>query len=144
MIVEHPHVELSSEGSPIVRGSKIPVRRLWGWFQKGIAIETLIKRYPTLGAARVLDALAFCFGNQELIEADIAQERAALAHAPCGWRGCTICRQMSLPWSGRAQQNAAQRAAGAVGACGAPSAGAGTAASAPAEGPRRRRPRGEH
>jgi uncharacterized protein (DUF433 family) len=73
-------VEVSTElgGSPIVRGSRVPVRRLWAWHRKGTTIETLLKRYPSLGPARVLDALAFAYDNTELIEADLARERALL------------------------------------------------------------------
>ena len=46
--VPHPHVvcELSvMQGSPLVAGTKVPVRRLWSWHRKGVAVETLLKRY---------------------------------------------------------------------------------------------------
>ena len=35
-----------------------------------------MKRYPNLGPARILDALAFAYDNQDLIDADIAREQA--------------------------------------------------------------------
>lgn len=54
----------------------MPVRRLWAWYTRGVSVETLVKRYPSLGPARVLDALAFCFDNQDLIDADLTRERA--------------------------------------------------------------------
>lgn len=79
--VSHPHVEVRSDllaGSPCVRGTKIPVRRLWAWHRRGITVETLLKRYPQLGPARVLDALAFAYDNTELVEADLARERALM------------------------------------------------------------------
>jgi uncharacterized protein (DUF433 family) len=79
--VAHPHVEVRDDlmaGSPHVRGSRIPVRRLWSWHRKGVSVETLLKRYPSLGPARVLDALAFAHDNTELIEADLAREEALL------------------------------------------------------------------
>ncbi len=79
--VSHPHVEARPDllgGSPIVVGTKIPVRRLWSWHRKGVSVETLLKRYPTLGPSRVLSALAFAYDNQDLMEADLAREEALL------------------------------------------------------------------
>ncbi len=79
--VFHPHVEVSADllgGSPVVKGSKVPVRRLWAWHRRGVTVETLLKRYPQLGPARILDALAFAYDNTELVEADLTRERALL------------------------------------------------------------------
>ena len=56
--------------------SSVSVRRLWAWHRGGAAVETLVKRYPNLGPARILDALAFAYDNQDLIDADIAREQA--------------------------------------------------------------------
>jgi uncharacterized protein (DUF433 family) len=82
VLVEHPHVIIDPTilgGSPHVRGTRVPVRRLWVWHHKGgISVETLMKRYPNLGPARVLDALAFAFDNQDLMEADLARESLAV------------------------------------------------------------------
>ena len=77
--VAHPHVDPDFAGSPIVRGSRVPVRRIWAWHRGGASVETLVKRYPNLGPARILDALAFAYDNQDLIEADIGREQAHLA-----------------------------------------------------------------
>jgi hypothetical protein len=41
-------------------------------------VETLLKRYPQLGPARVLDALAFAYDNTALVEADLTRERALM------------------------------------------------------------------
>ena len=70
------------DGSPFVRGTRVPVRRLWSWHRRGTTIETLLKRYPQLGPARVLDALAFAYDNQALMEADLERERQALGEEP--------------------------------------------------------------
>ena len=56
----------------------MPVRRLWLWYRGGASVETLVKRYPQLGPARVLDALAFAYDNQELMQADLAREQSLL------------------------------------------------------------------
>jgi uncharacterized protein (DUF433 family) len=77
--VEHPHVEVRDDvmgGSPCVRGSRVPVRRLW--YRRGVSVETLLKRYPSLGPARVLDALAFAYDNADLVEADLSREQALM------------------------------------------------------------------
>ncbi len=80
--IPHPHVTINLDGSPEIQGTRIPVRRLWSWFSRGVSAETLIKRYPTLGQAKVLDALAFCFDNHELIDADLAREAALFGTRP--------------------------------------------------------------
>lgn len=79
--IHHPHVEVRADllsGSPVVRGTRVPVRRLWAWHRKGVTVETLVKRYPTLGPSRVLGALSFAYDNQELMAADLAREARML------------------------------------------------------------------
>lgn len=71
--VEHPHVELSPSGA-IVKGSRVPVRRLWSWHRRGVTCDTLWKRYPGLAPGAVLDALSFAYDNQELIEEELERE----------------------------------------------------------------------
>lgn len=79
--VRYPVVEVSDDllsGSPIVSGSRVPVRRLWAWHRKGVSVESLVRRYPSLGWEKVLGALAFAYANEALIEADLDRERALL------------------------------------------------------------------
>jgi len=68
-------------GIPYVAGSRVPVRRLWAFYRDGASIERILKRYPQLGPAKVLDALAFALDNPEVLEADIAREQEILARA---------------------------------------------------------------
>jgi uncharacterized protein (DUF433 family) len=80
--IPHPHVVIDEtilEGSPVVEGTRIPVRRLFGWHRQGTTVETLLRRYPQLGPARIFDALAFAYDNLELMTADLLREREALA-----------------------------------------------------------------
>ena len=84
VVVAHPHVEVRADllgGSPCVRGSRVPVRRLWAWHQRGVSVETLIRRYPTLGPSVILDALSFAYDNAALLAADITREDAVLRAA---------------------------------------------------------------
>lgn len=80
--VPHPHVIVDpnvAEGSPVIDGTRVPVRRLFSWHRQGTAVETLLRRYPQLGPARIFDALAFAYDNLDLITADLVREREALA-----------------------------------------------------------------
>jgi uncharacterized protein (DUF433 family) len=84
VLVPHPHVRVDQSvlgGSPYVVGSRVPVRRLFGFFESGASVERILKRYPQLGAAKVLDALAFALDNPEVMEADIRREQEILARA---------------------------------------------------------------
>lgn len=83
--IPHPHVVLDeaiADGSPVVEGTRVPVRRLFGWHRQGTTVETLLRRYPQLGPARILDALAFAYDNLDLMTADLLREREALAREP--------------------------------------------------------------
>jgi uncharacterized protein (DUF433 family) len=80
--VAHPHVRCEPSkfgGSPYIVGTGVLVRRLWAWHRGGTSLETLIRRYPQLGPAKILDALAFAWDNQDLIEEDLAREQRMLA-----------------------------------------------------------------
>ena len=84
VLIPHPHVRVDQNvlgGSPYVAGSRVPVRRLWAFFRDGASIERILKRYPQLGPAKVLDALAFALDNPEVLEADVAREQEILARA---------------------------------------------------------------
>ena len=99
--VPHPHVRSDSQvlaGSPHVIGSRVPVRRLWAWHRGGASVETLLKRYPNLGPARVLDALAFAYDNAELIEADLAREQALFEQQGGPTVGARPLAQLPLPF----------------------------------------------
>lgn len=84
-------------GSPCIVGTRVPVRRLWSFYRNGATVDTLIKRYPQLGAAKVFDALAFAWDNPEVIEADLAREANLLQKgAPAG--SPRSSKQMELPF----------------------------------------------
>jgi uncharacterized protein (DUF433 family) len=76
--IAHPHVVVGEDGSPMVAGTRVPVRRLFAWHKQGTTVETLLKRYPQLGPARVLDALSFAYDNLDLMMFDLDRERVLL------------------------------------------------------------------
>src|SRR5271165_4888936 len=99
--VPHPHVRVDPAvlaGSPHVNGSRVPVRRLWAWHRGGASVETLVKRYPNLGPARILDALAFAYDNQDLIEADLEREQTLFAQQGGPSVGARPLSQLPLPF----------------------------------------------
>src|SRR5215470_8964429 len=103
--VPHPHVRVDVSvlgGSPHVVGSRVPVRRLWAWHRGGAAVETLVRRYPNLGPARILDALSFAYDNQELLEADIAREQALFEKSGGPSTGARPLAQLTLPFEATA------------------------------------------
>jgi uncharacterized protein (DUF433 family) len=104
VLVPHPHVRVDPKvlgGSPHVIGSRVPVRRLWAFYRSGTPIETLVRRFPQLGPAKIFDALAFAFDNEEVVEADLERERALLEKTSTPRREkAASSAQMALPFSG--------------------------------------------
>jgi uncharacterized protein (DUF433 family) len=101
VLVPHPHVRCDTHvlaGSPHVVGSRVPVRRLWVWFCGGASVTTLFRRYPSLGPARVLDALSFAYDNLDLIEADIAREQRMFVAKGGPTVGARPLAQLTLPF----------------------------------------------
>lgn len=103
VLVPHPHVRVDANvlgGSPYVVGSRVPVRRLWAFYRKGITIDTLLRRFPRLGAAKIFDALAFAYDNEEVIVADIRREEQMLDRLDAKKDGPqNPAQQMRLPFS---------------------------------------------
>jgi uncharacterized protein (DUF433 family) len=103
VLIPHPHVRVDPNvlgGSPYVVGTRVPVRRLWGFYRNGATVDTLIKRYPQLGAAKVFDALAFAWDNPEVMEADMVKEARLLQKEPARAAG-KQAKQMELPFQTR-------------------------------------------
>lgn len=81
-VIPHPHVRIDPNvlgGSPYVVGSRVPVRRIYSFHVSGVSVEGIFRRYPQLGPAKVLDALAFAYDNRAVIDADIEREKALVA-----------------------------------------------------------------
>jgi len=67
-------------GRPKITGTGLTVRRIVGWYKKGMSPEEIALEYPHLSLAQVHAALAYYHANREEIESDIAQEEQAEAH----------------------------------------------------------------
>lgn len=103
ILVPHPHVRVDQSvlgGSPYVVGSRVPVRRLWAFYRKGVSLDTLLRRFPRLGPAKILDALAFAYDNEEVVLADIQREEKLLDQArEAPVEKSAPARQMKLPFA---------------------------------------------
>jgi uncharacterized protein (DUF433 family) len=87
VLIPHPHVRADANimnGSPYVAGSRVPVRRIYSFYLGGTSFERILKRYPQLGAAKVLDALAFALDNEDVVKADIEREQVNINRATRG------------------------------------------------------------
>jgi uncharacterized protein (DUF433 family) len=79
MIVATPGV---LGGKPRVRGHRIAVHRIAGWWQLGLSIEEILERHPSLSPAELHAALAYYHLHRSEIEAWLEEERAVLAASP--------------------------------------------------------------
>lgn len=75
------------------------MRRLYAFYQSGISVERLMRRYPQLGAAKILDALAFALDNPEVIEADLTREDELLKKQGLKPRSRKPAGQVELPFT---------------------------------------------
>lgn len=72
-MIAYPHVAIV-DGVAMV--DTVPVHRIFSWHRSGTKVSTLVERYPALGIARILAALAFAYDNQAIIIAASAREAA--------------------------------------------------------------------
>ena len=114
VLVPHPHVRVDQKvlgGSPHVADSRVPVRRLFGFYQAGASVEKLLKRYPQLSPAKVFDALAFALDNPEVMDADVAQEQDLLAQRDQrSKQQRSSAQQVELPFAQAAPPSARKKA----------------------------------
>lgn len=73
-VVEHPHITIEGDEA-YIEGTRIVAHRLYSWHRQGTTVETMLRRYPQIGPARILSALAFCYDNREFAERAILKER---------------------------------------------------------------------
>lgn len=64
-------------GRPRIRGHRIAVHRIAGWWQLGLSIEEIAEKHPSLGPAEIHAALAFYHLHRAQIDGYLAEERAS-------------------------------------------------------------------
>jgi uncharacterized protein (DUF433 family) len=79
---DHPHIVQTPGvcgGQPTVRGTRIPVKALVGYYRMGYTLTEILEGFPGLTAAQLHDALSYYYDHQAEVDADMdAQELSAL------------------------------------------------------------------
>ena len=79
---EHPHIvriEGVCGGRPMIAGTRISVRTIVERTRLGDSPERIVEHYPPLTLAQVYDALSYYHEHKAELEAEIANNREALA-----------------------------------------------------------------
>lgn len=73
--VKHPYItseEGICGGSPIVKGTRIPVWAITGYYKRlNYPIEEILKQIPELSPAQIYDAFSFYYDHQNEIEEEL-------------------------------------------------------------------------
>ena len=75
MIVQTPGIV---GGKPRLRGHRVPVHRVAGWWKLGLTVEEVGERLTSLTPAEIHAALAYYHLHRQEIENYLEQDRAAL------------------------------------------------------------------
>ena len=75
-----------SAGRPIIRGTRILVQTIVGYYKLGLTVDEILDGLPHLTAAQVFDALSYYHDHQAEIEADIAASEPETLLARYGLR----------------------------------------------------------
>jgi len=87
--ISHPHIACTPGvcgGRPVVRGTRIPVQTIVGYYKLGMAVDEILAELPHLTAAQVFDALSYYHDHQAEIEADIVASEPETLLARYGLR----------------------------------------------------------
>ena len=74
--VKHPHITTDKKicsGSPIIKGTRTPVRSIIGYSNMGLTPEEILATLPYLKLSEIYDALSFYYDNKELIDKEIEE-----------------------------------------------------------------------
>ena len=86
----YPHLSSDpriSGGAPIIKGTRVTVRAIAGYYQLGMNVDEILQSLPHLTQSQVHAALAYYFDHQEQIDrelkrnADVGYWRKQMKHA---------------------------------------------------------------
>jgi uncharacterized protein (DUF433 family) len=75
---QHPHIVRTDEilqGTPIITGTRTPVRAIAELWKFGLAPEEIVVRLPHVTLGQVFDALSYYQEHRDAIDADIQRNR---------------------------------------------------------------------
>src|ERR1017187_7755815 len=70
----YPHIVTDSriaDGVPIIKGTRIAVRAIAGYYQLGMNVDEILQSLPHLTQSQVHAALAFYFDHQREVDRDL-------------------------------------------------------------------------
>lgn len=76
--IEHLHIATDKAilgGTPIIKGTRISVANVAGYYLMGLSPEEIQRELPHLSFAQVFDALAFYFNHREAIDRELEKDR---------------------------------------------------------------------
>lgn len=62
-------------GRPIIKGTRITVQAIVGYYKMGLSVEEILEGLPHLSPAQVYDALSYYHDHSSEIEEDIKENR---------------------------------------------------------------------
>ncbi len=74
--VKYPHITSSPRilnGAPVIKGTRIAVRTIAGYYQLGMTPDEILQSLPHLTQAQLHAALAYYFDHQKAIDRDLKQ-----------------------------------------------------------------------
>lgn len=75
---DHFHVSVSKAvcgGSPVIKGTRISVSNIAGYYLMGLGAEEIRRELPHLSLAQIFDALAYYFDHKKAIDREIERDR---------------------------------------------------------------------
>jgi uncharacterized protein (DUF433 family) len=75
---EHPHIVKDPNilgGSAVIRGTRVPIRAVVGYYKIGLSVEEILEGFPKLTAAQIYDALSYYHDHPEEIDQEIEQNK---------------------------------------------------------------------
>lgn len=76
----YPHIVCDNRiagGVPIIKGTRVAVRTIAGYYQLGMSVDEILQSLPHLSQSRVHAALAYYFDHQREIDRDLKKNSDA-------------------------------------------------------------------
>jgi uncharacterized protein (DUF433 family) len=76
----YPHIVTNTSvagGAPIIKGTRIAVRTIAGYYQLGMSVDEILQSLPHLSQSQVHAALAYYFDHQREIDRDLKRNSDA-------------------------------------------------------------------
>ena len=74
--MKYPHIASSPRilnGAPVIKGTRIAVRTIAGYYQLGMTPDEILQSLPHLTQAQLHAALTYYFDHQKAIDRDLKQ-----------------------------------------------------------------------